>query len=169
MSDGLLVHADRRNILELEIGCKQSFQYTSCKIWLTCYIRQRYFIYAIKLNKESCKEFYAATFSQFGYFTSIFLNCKGRGGGGTGREGTGSGGRGGGRRGERGREAGREGREEGRGKLGERGEGSGERGGEAGIGYPLSTPTPFPNLKGGSKGTLQRQSAVIGYEMISLP
>ena len=85
---------------------------------------------------------------------------------GYGQRGDGKRGEGGGRRGERGREAGREG--EGRGKLGERGREVG-REGEAGIGYPLSTPTPFPNLKGGSKGTLQRQSAVIGYEMISLP
>ena len=146
MSDGLLVHADRRNILELEIGCKQSFQYTSCKIWLTCYIRQRYFIYAIKLNKESCKEFYAATFSQFGYFTSIFPNCKGRGrgygqrgDGKRGERGEGGGERGGGKRGERGRE-------EGRGKLGERGEGSGERGGKRGLDTPCP-PHAIPKFK----------------------
>ena len=80
-----------------------------------------------------------------------------RGGGGTGREGAGNGGegegseeRGGGKWGERGRgereegrERGREARREGEGSRDRGGGKRGERGREAGIGYPLSTPTMY--------------------------
>ena len=41
-----------------------------------CYIN-RYFIYVIKLNKESLIEFYAVNFSQFGHFARKFSQLQG--------------------------------------------------------------------------------------------